>query len=80
MVFMKPIQERLAATIRTRRKEIGMSHEAMAAAAGVHRTYASSIERGQVTVSIDVAERLAAALELTLSELFLRIEKPKRGS
>ena len=52
----------------------------MAAAAGVHRTYASSIERAQVTISIDVAERLATALELTLSELFSMMEKPKRGS
>ncbi|MEQ1829929.1 MAG: helix-turn-helix transcriptional regulator [Pirellula sp.] len=77
---MKPIQERLAATIRARRKEIGMSQEAMAAAAGVHRTYASSIERGQVTISIDVAERVAAALELSLSELFLKMERPKRGA
>ena len=80
MVFMKPIQERLAATIRARRKEIGISQEAMAAAAGVHRTYASSIERAQVTISIDVAERVATALELTLSELFSMMEKPKRGS
>lgn len=77
---MKPIQERLAATIRERREEIGISQEALAAAAKVHRTYASSIERGRVVISIDVAERIAAALELSLSELFSRIERPKRGS
>lgn len=77
LVCMKPIQERLAAAIRERRKEIGISQEALAAAAGVHRTYASSIERARVAISIEVAERIAIALDLTLSELFSRAERPK---
>ena len=77
LVCMKPIQERLAAAIRERRKEIGISQEALAAAAGVHRTYASSIERARVVISIEVAERIAIALDLTLSELFSRAERPK---
>ena len=75
---MKPIQERLAVAIRARRKEIGLSQEAMATAAGIHRTYAGSIENGQVVMSVDVAERLAAALELPLSDLFKRIERAKK--
>lgn len=74
---MKPIQERLAAAIRERRTEIGISQEALAEAAGVHRTYASSVERAKVVISIDVAERIAAALKLSLAELFARAEKTK---
>lgn len=78
LVAMKPIQERLAAAIRARREELGMSQETLAAKAEVHRTYASSIERAKVAISIEVAERVAAALDLTLSELFARTERAKR--
>ena len=72
---MKTIEERMAAAIRQRREEIGLSQEAMAPSAGVHRTYASSIERAKVTISIDVAERIAKSLDITLSELC----KSKKG-
>lgn len=71
---MKTIEERMAAAIRQRREEIGLSQEAMATSAGVHRTYASSIERAKVTISIDVAERIAKSLNITLSELCKRAE------
>lgn len=72
---MKTIEERMAAAIRQRREEIGLSQEAMATSAGVHRTYASSIERAKVTISIDVAERIAKSLNITLSELCKRAEQ-----
>ncbi len=72
---MKTIEERMAAAIRQRREEIGLSQEAMATSAGVHRTYASSIERAKVTISIDVAERIAKSLDITLSELCKRAEQ-----
>lgn len=75
---MKTIEERMAAAIRQRREEIGLSQEAMAASAGVHRTYASSIERAKVTISIDVAERIAKSLDITLSELCKRAEQETR--
>ncbi len=78
LLAMKPIQERLAAAIRARRKELGMSQETLAAKAEVHRTYASSIERAKVVISIEIAERVAAALDLPLSELFARAERGKR--
>lgn len=55
-----------------------MSQETFAAKAEVHRTYASSIERAKVVISIEVAARVAAALDLTLSELFARAERGKR--
>ena len=35
----------------------------------MHRTYISSIELGKVSVGIEVANELAAALSLRLSEL-----------
>ena len=76
---MKSIQERFGIAVRLRREEIEISQEAMAEASGIHRTYASSIERGRVTVSIEVAEKLAMALKISLPDLFTLTERAKRG-
>ena len=77
---MKTIEERMAAAIKQRRIEVGLSQEAMASLAGVHRTYASSIERSKVTISVDVAERIAKSLDISLSELCKRAETITRTS
>lgn len=47
-----------------------MSQETFADLSGLHRTYIGAIERGEKTVTIETAENLAAALQLTLSGLF----------
>lgn len=56
--------------LRSLRLERGMSQEALADRAVVHRTYVSSVERGQRNVSIDIIVRLAAALDVPASDLF----------
>ena len=56
-------------TVRKHRKKQGMSQEAFALKAGVHRTYISSIELGKVEISIAIADRLAKALNTKLSSL-----------
>jgi transcriptional regulator with XRE-family HTH domain len=48
----------------------GMSQEALAEAAGLHRTYVSSLERGLRNVGIDNVYALADALGVDPSELF----------
>jgi transcriptional regulator with XRE-family HTH domain len=60
--------------IRLAREEHGLSQEAFAERADVHRTYISSIELGKVNVGIEVANSLAAALGIRLSELVRRAE------
>ncbi|MBF6614673.1 MAG: helix-turn-helix transcriptional regulator [Chloroflexi bacterium] len=40
---------------------------------GVHRTYTGQIERGEKTVTIETASRLAHALGLSLSDLFANL-------
>jgi len=57
------------AAVRNERRKLGLSQEDFAEKARVHRTYISSIELGKVSVGIEVANELAMALDLRLSEL-----------
>lgn len=61
-------------SIRVTRERLGLSQEDFAERANVHRTYISSIELGKVNVGIEVANALASALGLKLSELVRRSE------
>ena len=60
--------------IRAARGRLELSQEDFAERANVHRTYVSSIELGKVTVGIEVANSIAAALGLRLSELVRKAE------
>ena len=60
--------------IRLKRENLGLSQEEFAERANVHRTYISSVELGKVSVGIEVANALAFALGLKLSELVHRAE------
>jgi transcriptional regulator with XRE-family HTH domain len=64
------IKSRLGAAIRKRRNELGISQEKLAERAGLHRTYIADIERGARNVSIENIEKLAKALEISISEIF----------
>ena len=56
--------------VRVLRVARGKSQEDLADAAGVHRTYVSSLERGLRNVGLDNVYRLADALGVEPSELF----------
>ena len=60
--------------IRQLRSQQGMSQEAFADCCSLHRTYIGSIERGEKTVTIETAHKIAQALNLPLSQLFLHLE------
>jgi transcriptional regulator with XRE-family HTH domain len=72
--LMQNIEIAFGLAVRRRREKLGLSQEAFAAKAGIHRTYASSIERGKVVVSIAVASQLAEALGIPLSKLCRDVE------
>jgi ribosome-binding protein aMBF1 (putative translation factor) len=52
--------------IRTRK---GISQEKLAELAGLHRTYVSSVERGERNISLINIENLANALGVSMAEL-----------
>lgn len=62
-------QRSFGSAVRAERQKLGLSQENFAERARVHRTYISSIELGKVSVGIEVANELASALGLRLSEL-----------
>lgn len=68
-----------AKRLRQLRQVRGLSQEALADLAGLHRTYVGSVERGERNVSIDNMERLARALEVDIAEL-LRDEQNDTSS
>ena len=75
---MEKIEQHFANAVKYHRKRLGISQEAFAQKAGIHRTYASSIERGRVQVSIAIASQVADALEIPLSKLFRDMERFSR--
>jgi transcriptional regulator with XRE-family HTH domain len=66
----------LADNLRALRGRLGLSQEALADRAGLHRTYVGSIERRERNVSLDNIERLANALNVQVAALL----KPGRAA
>jgi CheY-like chemotaxis protein len=60
----------LGMAIRTQRTALGISQEELAYRAGLHRTYVSDLERGARNPSIESIEKLAGALQVSVSKLF----------
>jgi transcriptional regulator with XRE-family HTH domain len=60
-----------ARNVRERRLALGISQEALAEAAGVHRTYVGMIERGEKNVTIYNIERIAIALDVSAASLLI---------
>jgi transcriptional regulator with XRE-family HTH domain len=60
----------VAARVRERRLELGISQEELAHRAGLHRTYVSDVERGSRNIAITNVVRLADALQVPVADLF----------
>lgn len=62
----------LGQAIRATRHERGLAQEALAARAGIDRSYSGAIERGEFNVTLDTIAKIAAALGISASQLLTR--------
>ena len=56
--------------VRAERERLSLSQEALAAKAGMHRTYIGMIERAEKNITLENIDRLAKALQIPISKLF----------
>ncbi|MGH6799953.1 MAG: helix-turn-helix domain-containing protein [Methylocella sp.] len=63
------LQTIIAANVRRRRLELGLSQEQFAEIAGYHRTYIGAVERGERNITVSTLSAIAAALKLDVNEL-----------
>jgi transcriptional regulator with XRE-family HTH domain len=68
----RTLRQCFAANLKAARVARGLSQEAMAHEAGLHRTYIGSVENGERNISIDNIEKLAKALGMDPTELVRR--------
>ncbi|MDS4026352.1 MAG: helix-turn-helix domain-containing protein [Candidatus Contendobacter sp.] len=68
---MKKAQELIGTCLRSIREQRGLTLESLAGQAGVTYQYLSSLERGKENFSIQVLERLAAALQSSLKAIII---------
>lgn len=71
----KDITVRFGSAVRSQRRSIGISQEELAHRADLHRTYITDIERGVRNLSLVNIEKIAKALNISLTKLFLIVEK-----
>jgi transcriptional regulator with XRE-family HTH domain len=64
-----PILQTLGLTIRSLRRERGLSQEALADLAQIDRSYMSSVERGLRNISVLNIARIATALDVPVRDL-----------
>jgi transcriptional regulator with XRE-family HTH domain len=67
--------KRFGDRVRVLRERSGLSQDALAAKAGIHRTYLGGVERGERNICLKNIFRLAAALEVHPRELFDKSEE-----
>lgn len=68
------IESGFGTAVRRRRHKLGVSQEAFAEKADIHRTYVSSIELGKVDISLSIAKKIAQGLGVSLSILIREAE------
>src|SRR5690348_13551769 len=68
---MVHVKKAFGATVRAHRLRLGFSQERLAERAALHRTYVTDVERGARNLSLESISRLAQALDLSISSLFV---------
>ena len=77
---MSEIVKQIGQRIRNYRSQQGLSQERLAEMAGCHPTYIGQLERGEKNATIESIEKIAAALNISLSTLFEKLGSNDKGS
>ena len=64
------VKMKIGSRIRELRKELDISQEALAYKAEVDRTYVTDVENGRRNVSVEILEKLIAALDVLFTDFF----------
>lgn len=72
---MGSIQIRYGQAVRCARLNKNISQEELADRSGLHRTYISDVELGKRNVSLQSIEKIALALDMDISQIFLLMER-----
>jgi len=67
----KTTLEQFGEKVRLERLKQGLSQEALATRAGVHRTYIGMIERAEKNITLANIKKIASALSIKISDLTL---------
>ena len=72
---MSDIAKIIGQRIRNYRTQKGLSQEKLAELAGCHPTYIGQVERGEKNATLESVEKIASAMDISLSELFDKLGK-----
>ena len=70
---MSEIAKSVGQRIRNYRTRQGLSQEKLAEMSGCHPTYIGQLERGEKNATLESIEKIAAALNVSLSKLFEKL-------
>lgn len=71
---MSELTKQIGNRIRSYRTQLGYSQEKLAEISGCHHTYIGQIERGEKNPTLESVEKIAVALNLSLSKLFENLD------
>ena len=71
--IMSEIAKSIGQRIRNYRTKQGLSQEKLAELSGCHPTYIGQLERGEKNATLESIEKIAAALNISLSKLFEKL-------
>ena len=72
---MSDIAKIIGQRIRNYRTQKGLSQEKLAELAGCHPTYIGQLECGEKNATLESVEKIASAMDISLSELFDKLGK-----
>ena len=69
-IMKNTINELFGKRVAELRKKKHLSQEALADLCGIHRTYIGTIERGEKSPTLNMVEKIAKGLDVSIKDLF----------